>query len=170
MPNSNNPLWKIREDQLFRRGVEYVRHAAGGIKKINSQELAHLNQMMTETTDEPWRYEPVEITIPGGQIHLFNLHSNPVNRARDLCGQAVQIAGNGDARTAALNFYVELVLAHLFNDANRRTAVLATVWILESAGVPVDPDALLDIPLGDLRNPDDRKTFETKFRALIAKS
>jgi len=170
MPNSKSALWKIREDQLFRRGVDYVHHAAGGIKKINSQELAHLNQLMTETTDEPWRFEPVEITIPGGEVHHFNLVSNPINRARDLCGQAVQIAGNGDVRDAALYLYIELVLAHLFRDANRRTAVLATLWILENGGITIDADKLLNIPLGNLRSDDERKAFEEKFTALVDES
>ncbi|MEK7358127.1 MAG: Fic family protein [Bdellovibrionota bacterium] len=167
MPNNKSALWKIREEQLFRRGAENVRHAAGGIKKINSQELVHLNQLMTETSDEPWRFEPVEITIPGGQTHLFNLVSNPINRARDICGQALQIAGNGEPRKAALYLYTELVLAHLFKDANRRTAVLATLWILENDGIRVDENTLLNIPLGDLRDDADRKTFEEKFRALV---
>jgi prophage maintenance system killer protein len=170
MPNSKSSLWKIREDQLFRRGVEYVRHQARGIKKVNSQELAHLNNLMTETNDEPWRFEQVEVAIPGGSIHLFNLVSNPINKARDLCGQASQQAGNGEPIEAALNLYIELVLAHLFNDANRRTAVLATIWILENAGIEVDEQQLLDIPLGDLRAEADRKVFEEKFRKLVTKS
>lgn len=167
MPNNKGPLWKIREDQLFLKGVDYVRHQAGGIKRINSQELAHLNQIMTETTDEPWRFEPVEVTIPGGDVHHFNIVSNPINRARDLCGQAVQIAGNGDVHDAALYLYIELVLAHLFKDANRRTAVLATLWILEHGGIRVDPQALLNIPLGNLRAEAERKIFEEKFTRLV---
>lgn len=166
MPNNKGPLWKIREEQLFLRGVDVVRNAAGGIKKINSQELAHLNQIMTETSEDPWRFEPVEIAIPGGQTHHFNIVSNPINRARELCGQAVQMAGNGEVREAAFHLYIELVLAHLFKDANRRTAVLATLWILESGGLRVDPTALLNIPLGNLRSPEERKDFEAKFMAL----
>ncbi len=162
-----NPLQRQLEDQRFLSAVQHVLLAARGIKKINSMELAHLNQILRDSNDEPWRFEETEIQLPSGTLHLFNIVSNPINKARDLLGEANQIAGNGQYKEAALYVYSELVLAHLFNDANRRTAVLATIWILESGGISVDAQKLLEIPLGDLRNLRDRDTFTKAFEALL---
>lgn len=166
MSQTKNPLQKVRENQRFVNGLSYVYRAAGGIKKINSGELMHLNQILTET-DEPWRFEPAEIEIPGGKKQLFNLVSNPVAKARELIGNALQTAGNGEVEKAAVELYRELVLAHLFRDANRRTAVLATVWILENHGIKVDAESLANIPVGDLRTESERRIFENRVSELI---
>jgi hypothetical protein len=158
-----NPLQQQLEDQRFLSAVQHVLLAARGIKKINSMELAHLNQILRDSKDEPWRFEETEVNLPGGSLQL----SNPINKARDILGEAVQMAGNGDTKEAALYVYSELVLAHLFNDANRRTAVLATIYILETGGIKVDAQKLLDIKLGDLRNLRDRDAFTKAFEALL---
>lgn len=168
--DSINPMQLQREELRFRRGVDYVHHAARGIKKINSSELVILNQIMTDSKEDPWRFEAAEIKIPTGKTLTLNLVSNPITRARDILGTAQQMAGNQDTVEAALYAYRELVLAHLFRDANRRTAVLATIWILESAGMQISPDELLEIPLGDLRNLDERESFSTALTELIKQS
>ncbi|HVK61392.1 MAG TPA: hypothetical protein VM432_07570 [Bdellovibrionales bacterium] len=162
-----NPLQRQLEDQRFLSAVHDVHQAAGGIKKINSMELAHLNQVLTDSKEEPWRFSEMEVRLPSGNLHHFNVVSNPINRARDILGAANQMAGNGEVKEAALFTYSELVLAHLFKDANRRTAVLATIWILENAGHRVEAQKLLEIPLGDLRNIKDRTTFTHAFFDLL---
>ena len=160
-------LQKQRDDQRFRRAVDYVAREANGIKKITTSELAHLNQTILDNQDSPWRLEEVDIQLPSGQLHTFNLVSNPVTKARDILGIATQMAGNGDTKEAAFFVYSELVLAHLFTTGNRRTAVLATIWILESGGISVDAQKLLDIPLGDLRQKADRDAFVAQFERLL---
>jgi prophage maintenance system killer protein len=160
-------LHQQKDQQRFLRAVDYVAKASRGIKKITSNELAQLNQMLTDSSDDPWRFDEVEIQIPSGQRHTFSLVSNPMTKARDLLGMANQRVGNSETVEAAALLYAELVLNHLFRDANRRTAVLAVLWILESGGIQIDAEKLLNIPLGDLRNKTDRDTFVQNFERLI---
>jgi hypothetical protein len=166
-PSGPSLLHQHRDHQRFLHGVDYVLRAAHGIKKITSSELAHLNRLLTDAPDDPWRFDEAEVQIPSGQKHTFNLVSNPMTRARDLLGIAIQRVGNGETKEAAFFLYSELVLNHLFRDANRRTAVLATLWILEMGGIHVDAEKLLTLPLGDLRNKKDRDAFVEQFERLV---
>lgn len=163
-------MQRQREDLRFRRAVDYVHQAAHSIKKINSNELLHLNQILVDSQDDTWRFEAAEVELPSGRKHQFNLMSNPIDRARDILGNALQMAGNQEPTKAALYAYYELVLAHLFQDANRRTAVLATIWILETAGIRIEPGKLLMIPLGDLRDEADKKSFARLFENLVSQA
>jgi hypothetical protein len=165
---SINPLLKQLEDQRFLKAIHIVQQAAGGIKKLGANELAHLNRVLTDSDDEPWRFESTQVRLPSGRVHDLNLLSNPILKAREIVGDSLQMAGNGDAEKAGLHIYIELVLAHVFSDANRRTAVLATTWVLALAGKEVDAEKLLKIPLGDLRDPKDREAFSTAFKLLIS--
>lgn len=155
------------DEQRFLQGVNYVRQAAGSIKKINSSELEHLNKILTDGDEETWRFSETQVRIPSGTSHHFSLLSNPINKARELLGNAMQMAGNREPKKAAEYLYCELILGHLFQDANRRTAVLATIWILESEGLSIDPQKFLEIPVGDLRQDNDRKAFSQKFLSLL---
>jgi hypothetical protein len=161
-----NPLQKQLEDQKFAHGIAYVKQAAPGIKKINSNELAHLNQLLTGQTDEPWRFTAVQVEIPTGQTQHFNVVSNPIQRARDILGNAQQRAGNGEVLEAAIDVYAQLVLEHLFNDANRRTAILATLWVLQSHQMDIDATKLGQIPIGNLRDPKDMSTLAQAMKSL----
>jgi len=167
---SKNPMQKQREDLRFRRAVDYVHQESRGIKRINSNELAHLNQILTDTDMSPWRFEEADIQIPSGRVARFNVLSNPIDRARDILGDAMQMVGNKDVAQAGLYAYQELVSSHLFRDANRRTAVLATIWILETGGIRIDAGKLLAIPLGDLRSLADKERFGRDFDAILANS
>lgn len=169
MANTKNPLQKQLDHQKFLHAINYVRNESKGIKKLSTTELSRTNQFLSGTENDPWRFEPVEIQIPGGQIHQINVHSNPINIARDLIGNALQMSGNGQGKEAAEYLYSELVLAHLFKAANRRTAVAAALWILLISGYDCDAEALHDIPIGDLRNPQDLQAIKTKMNALIRK-
>ena len=137
------------------------------MKKLTSSELAHLNQILTDCEEtDPWRYQTTTIQFPGGSAEV-KVHSNPISRAREIAGNAEQIAGNGQVVDAAVYVYSELVLEHLFHDANRRTAVLAAIWLIEHAGIRIDAHQLLKIPLGNLRNPQDLAQFKRSIAALI---
>jgi hypothetical protein len=171
-PHTKNPLQKQLEERRFLNAVDYVHAAARSIKKINSSELLHLNQVLTNSAaDAPlssWRTDAVEIQLPDGAINHFNLVSNPLNRAREILGHALDMTASVDPKNAGLYVYTELVLAHLFRDANRRTAVLATIWILELAGRTVDAHQLLEIPLGNLRSTGDKAKFAAAFDLLLS--
>jgi Fic family protein len=162
-----NPLQKQLEEKRFRQGLSYVQQAAGGLKRITSSELAHLNQILMDREEEdPWRFQSTTLKFPGGEVAV-QVHSNPLNRARDIAGNALQTAGNGQVVEAACYLYSQLVLEHLFQDGNRRTAVLATVWLLGNAGLQVDAQKLLTIPLGNLRNSIEFSIFKSRLEQLI---
>ena len=166
MGGQKNPLQKQLDQQKFLHAVQYVNKASGGIKKLTSSELAHLNQMITEAQEDVWRLQPTEIQIPSGKKIQFNVVNNPIARARDIIGNALQTAGNQEVFEAASYLYSQLVLEHLFNDANRRTAVLATLWLLQEHGVDVDAEKLHHIPIGDLRDPGNLESLADRIRAL----
>ncbi|MGZ3721921.1 MAG: Fic family protein [Bdellovibrionales bacterium] len=164
---SKGPLQNQMDEQRFLQGVNYVLQAARSIKKINTSELEHLNKILTDGDDESWRFEEAQVQIPTGKSHHFSLLSNPINKAREILGNAMQMAGNREPEKAALYMYCELILGHLFQDANRRTAVLATIWVLHSEGLIIDAQKFLDIPVGDLRVDSERKAYGEKFLSLL---
>ncbi len=167
MHNKNNPLYKQLEEKRFLHGISYSLESAHGLKKLTASELAHLNQILTDSEEQdPWRFQTTVIQFPGGQAEI-QVHNNPINQAREIAGNAQEIAGNGRLVEAACYLYTELVLAHLFHDANRRTAVLATIWLLEHFNLKVDPQQLLKIPLGNLREANDFNQFKRSLAALI---
>jgi prophage maintenance system killer protein len=164
--STNNPLQKQLEQQRFTHAVTYVENSSGGLKKLSSNELSYLNKLLTASEAEPWRFNPIEVQIPSGKKLHFNVTNNPISRARELIGNANQMAGNQEAYQAASYLYSQLVLEHLFNDANRRTAVLATLWVLLEYHFEVDAEALLKIPIGDLRDPQAIENLAHQIKAL----
>jgi hypothetical protein len=167
MSAPKSQLQKQLEQQKFLHGVKYVQNISSGIKKLTCNELSYLNHLITNhSTEETWRMEPVEVLIPSGTKLHFNIMSNPLARARDIIGDAFQRAGNDEIIEAAAYLYSTLVTEHLFKDANRRTAVLATMWLLNSSGVDVDPMKLHDIPIGDLRAPGSTEDLIKKIRSI----
>jgi hypothetical protein len=166
MPGPDSFLKKQLEQEKFLHAVTYVKNEARGIKRLSSNELAHLNQMLT-MNDDPWRAHPVKITIPSGDTHDFNVMANPQASARSFIGAALEMLGNDDLLGAVFYLYVKLVTEHLFTDANRRTAVLAILWLCESFGKPIDPDAILNIPVGNLRSPKDLAKLKSDLASLL---
>lgn len=164
---NGNPLQKQLEEQKFLHAVAYVEQATNGPKILTTAELAYLNQMLTDKKREPWRMEPIAVTIPTGKTHHFNLMSNPVPVARDILGEAFSIAGNGDRLQAAVQLYSKLILAHLFIDANRRTAALAVLWMLRAHNANIDPILLEKYSVGDLRDINDLQKLSQKLSMLI---
>ncbi len=174
MPSAPKSLQKQLEEQKFLHGVSYVQQASGTIKKLSSSELLHLNELLTNKThdqsliqDEAWRFDSTKIKIPGGEV-VLNVLSNPLNRAREITGDALQMAGNQQILEAACYLYSQLVLEHLFKDANRRTAVLATIWLLGNFGIQVDAQQLLAVPIGNLRNPQELAAFQARVAKLLS--
>lgn len=166
-----NFLQKQLEDQRFLHGIDYVVKSSHGLKILGTSELAHLNRLLIGDTSgekEPWRFEQTSVKIPSGRTHHFNVLSNPIVNAREILGNAWQMAGNQEVVEAAYYLYSQLVLNHLFNDANRRTAVLATLWLVRSHGGTFDAKALADFPIGDLREMGDQQVLSAKVHTLIS--
>ena len=167
MAQQKSELQKQLEHQKFLHGISYVQQAAGGIKKLNSSELSHLNQILTDNKHEPWRLSETKVQIPSGQMQHFNIVSNPINRAREIIGNASDMAANDKTLEGASYLYSQLVLEHLFMDANRRTAVLATLWLLQSYSLEVDAQELLRVPIGNLRDKKDLELLAQKIEKLV---
>jgi len=162
-----NFLQKQLEEQRFLHGIAYVESAARGLKILSTSELAHLNRLLTgQVEGEPWRFVQVSVRIPSGKTHHFNIVSNPIIDAREIIGKAWQIAGNEELLRATTFIYAQLVLHHLFNDANRRTAILATLWLTLSHGGELDGRSLADFPIGDLRESGDLERLAGKLKEL----
>lgn len=160
-------LKKQLEDQRFRHAVAYISEAARSAKRLTTSELSRLNQIVTATTDENWRTEPVEIKIPGGRIQNFNLINNPVESARTILGDAFELGRSGEILKSAVYIYTQLVQEHLFVDANRRTAALAMQWLLNSHEFDIDPDLLLKVPVGNVRDPIEMQHLTEQIKKLI---
>lgn len=164
--NSKNPLHKQLEQQKFEHAVLYVSNSSRGIKKLTSSELSHLNQLLTGAQEETWRLDSTEVQLPTGKKVQFNLVNNPISLARDIIGNAFQKAGNQEIFEAASYLYSQLVLWHLFKDANRRTAVLATLWLLQEFDVEINAEKLHHVPIGDLRDPSNLESLAQRIRQL----
>jgi hypothetical protein len=168
-----NLLHKQLEEQRFLHGIAYVEKASLGLKILSTSELVHLNRLlvgdnMGSSTGEPWRFEQALVVIPSGRTHQFNILTNPIVSAREILGNCWQTAGNQELLRAAVRLYSELVLHHLFKDANRRTAVLATLWLASSHGSRFDGRELAEFPIGDLRDPVDLLKLEDKLKKMIS--
>ena len=110
-----------------------------------------MNNILTGKNDDPWRKSPVTLVLPSGKTETFSLIADPKMTARDKLHRATEDAEAGAVIDAAVDIYVGLVLSHVFEDANRRTAVLAAHYFLRRYGVPISGVALHEIGLGDLR-------------------
>ena len=91
------------------------------------------------------------ITLPSGTKETLALIVDPVLMARDKLHRATEVAEGGAIIEAAVDIYVNLVLGHVFKDANRRTAVLASHYFLKRYGASLSGVALHNLGLGDLR-------------------
>jgi prophage maintenance system killer protein len=150
-------LDKIR----FERALEVTESLAEHRALLTTFELARLNQILVgkqparQPGDESgtWRESTTTITLPSGRSETLTLIIDPKITAREKLHRATQLAEDGAVIDAAVGIYTDLVLAHVFEDANRRTAVLASHYFFRRYGVPISGTALHDLPLGDIREP-----------------
>jgi hypothetical protein len=163
---AKNPLQKQLELEKFLHTAEYVKNTSQGLKKLTSTELAYINQHCSSATEANWRLSPVKVEIPGHVTVDFSVLTNPLARARDILGQAQQLAAEEGPWIGAQFAYVQLVLEHLFNEGNRRTAALAAFWILCADHVSVNPLHLVTFTVGNLREPKALKDFEENLSRL----
>jgi hypothetical protein len=160
-------LKKQLEETRFKHTVDYVGQHARGIKKIGVSELLHLNQMLNHTTEDTWRKQPVEISLKSGKKRSFKIVTNSIEEARHILANAHDIVGQGKLVDAAAYLYSHLVMSHFFNEANRRTAVVATYWLVLEAGKDIDAEALSKSPLGDLSEESELKKLRDLITSLL---
>ena len=137
----------------FDRALEVAESLANHRALLTTAELARLNTILTGSEEDPWRQEPVTLVLPSGKTETFALIADPKISARERLHRATELAEKGSVIDAALNIYTGLVLAHVFKDANRRTAALGAHYFLQRYGIPLSGLALHELGLGDLREP-----------------
>ncbi|OFZ55218.1 MAG: hypothetical protein A2428_17215 [Bdellovibrionales bacterium RIFOXYC1_FULL_54_43] len=150
-PKRPDSLQRQLELARFDRALEVSESLATRRALLTTTELARLNHILTGKTNDPWRQGPVTITLPSGVKETLALLADPVVTARDKLHRATETAESGAVIEAAVEIYVALVLAHVFQDANRRTAVLASHYFMHRYGIPISGFALHELGLGDLR-------------------
>jgi hypothetical protein len=165
--------------QLEKTRFERAQHIAEGLAQnralLTTVELARINQILTGSNFELpehyrlWRHEPVTITLPSGQEETLALIIDPVRTAREKLHRATEMAENGDAVDAAIDIYVHLVLAHVFKDANRRTAVLAAHYFLRRYGSTISGPAIHELGLGDLRQEGQVELFRKTVHKMASR-
>jgi hypothetical protein len=145
----------------FERAQEIVESMADRRLLLTTSELARLNNILNGKSQdhEPWRQGSVTLTLPSGKIETLSLVGDPVITTRDKLHHATELAEAGQVIDAAVDVYAGLVMAHAFEDANRRTAVLAAHYFLKRYGVPIPGLALHEMGLGDLREPGQLETL-----------
>ena len=160
-PNSQNEepmsLQRQLEVARFERALEISEEMAEQKKNLTITELARLNTILVgkdKNPDfDPWRKGAVTLPLPSGRTETLALMGDPRLTTREKIHKATEIAENGNGIDAAVGLYADLVLAHPFEDANRRSAVLAAHYYLTRYGAPVSGLALHELGLGDLREP-----------------
>ncbi|MBY0470575.1 Fic family protein [bacterium] len=119
---------------------------------MTTTELARLNNILMGSTEDPWREGTISLTLASGKVETFSMIADPKQSVREKLHRATEQAEAGNVVDAAVDIYVGLVLTHPFNDANRRTAVVAAEYFLRRYGVPLSGVALHEIGLGDIRD------------------
>jgi prophage maintenance system killer protein len=148
------------------RALEVVESMASRRVLLTTTELARLNNILTGNNDDPWRREPVNITLPSGKVETLALIANPHMIFREKLHRATETAEAGSVIDAAVDIYVELVLSHMFKDANRRTAAIAAHYFLQRYGVPLSGTVLHDIGLGNLREEGEIDSLRETIRQM----
>ncbi len=165
-PDKNNPLFRHLEEQRFAHALSYADESSHNLKKLSSQELVHINQILTKQ-ESVLRQTSAEIQLKNGKIQSFSMISNPLIRARDVIADAHDIVFAGNLVEAVYHLYSQLILDHLFNDANRRTAAVAAYWLMGEKHLKLDVVKLLEIPVGDLRDLKTLKELRKKIEELL---
>lgn len=167
MAQKTDNLKDYAQQVKFDKAMEYITQSSVSQKKLSSQGLAHINEILNSMPGEdPWRMEPVTLRLKSGRQESFSILSNPVVVARDLISQGRLSISQGNPARGAAELYAGLVKKHLFNDANRRTAVLATLWLLLEFKISVSIESLLKMDIGDVHESGAIDKLEVKIRAL----
>jgi hypothetical protein len=172
---SPRTLKRQLEITRFERARGVIESLAEHRALLTTMELSRVNAILTGASqtaspneDEPWRQEPVTITLPSGATHTLSLLRDPKLSSRELLHRATELSQEGgNPIDAAIDIYVGLVLLHAFKDANRRTAVLAAHYFFQRYGVPLSGLALHEIGLGDLREEETIQSLRETVHQMV---
>jgi hypothetical protein len=168
MPDQPLSLAKQLELSRFQRALEVCESIAENRALLTTFELERVNSILAgKEQSNPWRDSPVTLMLPGGKTETLQLLSDPKITARDHLHRATETAENGHAVDAAVNLYADLVLSHVFKDANRRTAVTAAHYILKRYEIPITGLAIHEIGLGDLRETGHREELLQTVHQMV---
>ena len=167
-----SPLSLKRQLELTRyeHAREVAESLADGRALLTPIELARMNNILTgkrpTDTDLAWRKGSATLTLPSGRVETFQLFRDPLVTAREKLHHATELAEAGNVIEAAVGIYVDLVLAHVFEDANRRTAVLAAHYFFRRYNVPLTGLALHELGLPDLREEGQIQSLRETIRQM----
>lgn len=150
-PRNPNFLQRQLERARFERALEVAESMAESGAFLNTAELGRINNILRGAKDEPWREGPAICVLPSGRQETFQLLADPVNRAKEILRNAKDRAAAGEVIEAAADVYAQLVLNHVFKDANRRTGAVAAAYLLNLYGHEISAMGLHELGLGDLR-------------------
>jgi hypothetical protein len=169
-PQNANFLRRQLERSRFERALEVVDSLVDRRAFLNSAELARLNNILRGERGEPWREQATVCQLPSGRNERFQILSDPIKKAREILHHASEQAASGQVVEAAAELYAQLVLNHVFKDANRRSAVLAAAYLLKFSGVHVSAMGLHELGLGDLRVPGQLDALRETIRNVVKMS
>jgi hypothetical protein len=143
------------ERARFERALEVCESLVAHRALLTNAELARLNNILTghQPTDDPWRQGPMSVTLRSGRQVQFAVMADPKVHLRDRLHHSTELAEAGQVIEAAVEIYVNMVLSHYFQDANRRSAVLAAHYFLKRYDTPISGLAIHEMGLGDVRDP-----------------
>ncbi len=126
-------LEKIRLDRALEVAESIAQHRA----LLTTAELARINNILTGKNVEPWRRTTTTIRLPSGKMENVSLIVDPVLATREKLHRATEMAERGQVIDAAVEIYSTMVLSHIFEDGNRRTAVAAAAYFLKRYGAAI---------------------------------
>lgn len=167
LPKNPNYLQRQLELSRFERALEVVDSMVESHAFLNTGELARINQILTGTKSDPWRVEAAICQLPSGRDANFQVLADPINKAKEILRAGKDRADAGDVVDAAADVYAQFVLTHVFQDGNRRTAVIAAYYLLKVHGHDVSALGLHELGLGDLRIENQMEALRQTLRSLI---
>lgn len=166
-PRNPNFLQRQLERARFERALEVADSMVETGAFLNTAELARINNVLRGDTSEPWREGAAVCLLPSGREESLQLLADPVNKAKEILRNAKDRAAAGEVVEAAADLYAQLVLTHVFKDANRRTAVVAAAYLLRLHGVEISAMGLHELGLGDLRAAGQLEALRDTLRNVV---
>jgi hypothetical protein len=151
-PRNPNFLKRQLERARFERALEIAESMVETGAFLNTAELGRINNVLMGEHTEPWRETAAVCKLPSGHNENFQVLADPITKAKEILTHAKNRADGGEVVEAAADVYAQLVLTHVFKDANRRTAVVAAAYLLKLHGIQVSALGLHELGLGDLRD------------------
>lgn len=169
-PRNPNFLQRQLERARFERALEVAESMVEKGAFLNTAELARINNVLRGQNDEPWREGAAVCKLPSGREEALQLLADPITHCKEILRNAKDRAAAGQVVEAAADVYAQLVLTHVFKDANRRSAVVAAAYLLKLNGYDVSAMGLHELGLGDLRAEGQLEALRETLRNVVRMS